>query len=513
MSGARLFKGIMTVGFWTLLSRVLGMAREVLLYILIGAGPVLDAFVVAFRLPNMFRRFFAEGAFNAAFVPLFSKRLEAQDNPIGFANQAMGGLAFALALLTALALIFMPALVWLTAQGFMGDARFDMAVDYGRVMFPYIFLISLSALLSGALNAQGRFAMAAAAPVFLNIIIICALCLGWVMNHAVIYYLIWAVPIAGVVQLAALWRAAQAAGLPIRLGRPSFSPEMRQLVRIALPAALANGVLQINLLVGQLVASQHPGAVSWLYGADRLYQLPLGVVGIAVGIVLLPELSRRLQAKDQTGAKQAFASATEITLALSLPAAMALCVVPYPFVSALFEHGATSRLDAQAMALATAIYGLGLPAFVLQKLLQPLYFAREDTRRPFRFALVGMGVNAALAVGLMPFIGWLAAAIATSLSAWAMVGLLFWGARGFDNILKPDTALKHRLLRMCIASLILGVALYSIQFFISPAITSVSGRIVYALFLVIAGAGLYLWLGERLKAFSLQEIKASFKKH
>ncbi len=513
MSGARLLKGIMTVGFWTLLSRVLGMAREVLLYMLIGAGPVLDAFVVAFRLPNMFRRFFAEGAFNAAFVPLFSKRLEAQDNPIGFASQAMGGLAFALALLTALALIFMPALVWLTAQGFMGDARFDMAVDYGRVMFPYIFLISLSALLSGALNAQGRFAMAAAAPVFLNIIIICALCLGWVMNHAVIYYLIWAVPIAGVVQLAALWRAAQAAGLPIRLGRPSFSPEIRQLVRIALPAALANGVLQINLLVGQLVASQHPGAVSWLYGADRLYQLPLGVVGIAVGIVLLPELSRRLQAKDQTGAKQAFASATEITLALSLPAAMALCVVPYPFVSALFEHGATSLHDAQAMALATAIYGLGLPAFVLQKLLQPLYFAREDTRRPFRFALVGMGVNAALAVGLMPFIGWLAAAIATSLSAWAMVGLLFWGARGFDDILKQDAALKHRLLRMCIASLILGVALYSIQFFISPAITSVSGRIVYALFLVIAGAGLYLWLGERLKAFSLQEIKASFKKH
>ena len=513
MSGARLLKGIMTVGFWTLLSRVLGMAREVLLYMLIGAGPVLDAFVVAFRLPNIFRRFFAEGAFNAAFVPLFSKRLQAQDNPIGFASQAMGGLAFALALLTALALIFMPALVWLTAQGFMGDARFDMAVEYGRVMFPYIFLISLSALLSGALNAQGRFAMAAAAPVLLNIIIICALCLGWVMNHAVIYYLIWAVPIAGVAQLAALWRAAQAAGLPIHLGRPSFSPEMRQLVRIALPAALANGVLQINLLVGQLVASQHPGAVSWLYGADRLYQLPLGVVGIAVGIVLLPELSRRLQAKDQTGAKQAFASATEITLALSLPATMALCVVPYPFVSALFEHGATSLHDAQAMALATAIYGLGLPAFVLQKLLQPLYFAREDTRKPFRFALVGMGVNAALAVGLMPFIGWVAAAIATSLSAWAMVGLLFWGVRGFDDILKPDAALKHRLLRMCIAGLFLGVALYGIQFFISPAITSVSGRIVYALFLVIAGAGLYLWLGERLKAFSLQEIKASFKKH
>ena len=187
----KLAGNIMTVGVWTLLSRVLGMGREVLLYALIGAGPLLDAFIVAFRLPNMFRRFTAEGAFNAAFVPLFSKRLEADDDPLGFASQAMGGLGFVLLLLSALAMIFMPALVWVTAGGFIGDDRFDLAVGYGRVMFPYILLISLAALLSGALNAQGRFAMAAAAPVFLNILIIAALLLAWALGRSAILFLIW----------------------------------------------------------------------------------------------------------------------------------------------------------------------------------------------------------------------------------------------------------------------------------------------------------------------------------
>ncbi|MDG1424335.1 MAG: lipid II flippase MurJ, partial [Paracoccaceae bacterium] len=239
----KLAGNIMTVGVWTLLSRVLGMGREVLLYALIGAGPLLDAFIVAFRLPNMFRRFTAEGAFNAAFVPLFSKRLEADDDPLGFASQAMGGLGFVLLLLSALAMIFMPALVWVTAGGFIGDARFDLAVGYGRVMFPYILLISLAALLSGALNAQGRFAMAAAAPVFLNILIIVALLMAWALGRSAILFLIWSVPIAGAVQLGLLWWAAWRAGLKITLGRPRLSPQMRHLVKVAIPAALAGGVM------------------------------------------------------------------------------------------------------------------------------------------------------------------------------------------------------------------------------------------------------------------------------
>ena len=508
----KLAGNILTVGFWTFISRVLGMGREVLLYALIGAGPLLDAFIVAFRLPNMFRRFTAEGAFNAAFVPLFSKRLEADDDPLGFASQAMGGLGFALLLLSALAMIFMQALVWVTAGGFIGDDRFDLAVGYGRIMFPYILLISLAALLSGALNAQGRFAMAAAAPVFLNILIIAALLMAWALGRSAILFLIWSVPIAGAVQLGLLWWAAWHAGLKITLGRPQLSPEIRHLVKVAIPAALAGGVMQINLLIGQLVSSQYADAVSWLYGADRLYQLPLGVVGIAVGIVLLPELSRRLQASDETGARAAFSRAGEITLALSLPAAVALCVIPLPLVSALFEHGATGRSAAEAMALATAIYGLGLPAFVLQKLLQPVYFAREDTKTPFRYAVVSMIVNAALAVGLMPLAGWVAPAIATTVSAWLLVALLARGTRHYGAVARFDAQFKMRLPRIILAALGMGALLWALATALDPWVSTTLERIGFALLLVLTGVFAYGGLGSIVGAFSGAELRQALRR-
>ncbi|HKK97319.1 MAG TPA: lipid II flippase MurJ, partial [Marivita sp.] len=283
MKPIRLISGVLTVGFWTLMSRVLGVLREVMILAFIGPGPVMDAFVAAFRLPNMFRRFFAEGAFNASFVPMFSKRLESDQDPQGFATQALSGLAFVLLILSAVAMVFMPALVWATAGGFIGDARFDLTVEYGRIVFPYIFLISLTALFSGVLNATGRFAAAAAAPVFLNIIVCISMAIGAYLGGEIILWLIWAVPVAGLAQLALVWIAADRAGVRLRPSRPRWTPEMKHLVAVAVPAALAGGVMQINLLVGQQVASHFDKAVGWLYAADRLYQLPLGVVGIAVG--------------------------------------------------------------------------------------------------------------------------------------------------------------------------------------------------------------------------------------
>ena len=258
MKPSRLFKNVLTVGGWTLLSRILGMAREIMLYALIGVGPILDSFIVAFRLPNMFRRFFAEGAFNTAFVPLYTKKLEAGQDADDFASSAFSGLGLLLLVFTGLGLIFMPLLVLAFAGGFGGDERFDLSVDYGRVMFPYILLISLAALLSGVLNAKGRFAMAAAAPVFLNIIIILALAAAWVFKASLITFLIWSIPLAGLVQLGLVYWAAKNAGLRLRLSLPSLSPDMRKLAKVALPAALANGVVQINLLVGQIVASFYP---------------------------------------------------------------------------------------------------------------------------------------------------------------------------------------------------------------------------------------------------------------
>jgi len=319
MKPIRLLSGILTVGGWTLMSRVLGFVRDVLIAGFLGPGMLMDAYVAAFRLPNMFRRFFAEGAFNAAFVPMFSKRLESKDDPEGFASLALSGLSLVLLILTALAMIFMPALVYATAEGFYGDDRFDKTVDFGRIVFPYILFISLAALFSGVLNASGRFAAAAAAPVLLNVMLVVAMTTAWALDVPVNRALVWTIPFAGMAQLALVWHAANRAGFRIRPVRPRWTPEMARLVRVAIPAALAGGVIQVNLLVGQLVASNYEKAVSWLYSADRLYQLPLGVVGIAVGIVLLPDLSRRLKAEDTSGGRAAFSRAAEVSLALTVP--------------------------------------------------------------------------------------------------------------------------------------------------------------------------------------------------
>ena len=502
----------MTVGFWTLMSRILGMSREVLLYALIGVGPVLDAFIVAFRLPNMFRRFFAEGAFNTAFVPMYSKRLKNEAEAERFASDAFSGLAFVLIVSTALAMIFMPTLVWAIAGGFGSDSRFDLAVGYGRVMFPYIFLISLAALLSGALNARGRFAMAAAAPVFLNILVIIALFSAWIFDADRAFLLVWSIPMAGLVQLFLLWWDASKSGLCISIRRPSFGPDMRKLVKVAIPSALANGVVQINLLVGTIVASFFPGAVSWLYGADRLYQLPLGVVGIAVGIVLLPELSKRIQNGDKEGARLAFKRANEVSFLLSFPAAVALFVIPLPLVSALFEHGATARSDAVAMAQACAIYAIGLPAFILQKVLQPLYFAQEDTKTPFRFAIYAMVVNASLAIGLMDVLGWVASAIATTVSAWVMVGFLVTGARQFGNLARVGAEGWQRLTRIAVAAFSMGAGLWVLNTFCANYINSTLLRVLYAPALVLVGILLYALFARLSGAITTADLKRALKR-
>ena len=512
MKPIRLITSVLTVGVWTLLSRVLGFVRDVIIANLLGPGVLMDAYVAAFRLPNMFRRFFAEGAFNAAFVPMFSKRLEADEDPIGFARLAFSGLALILLILTALAMIFMPALVWATAEGFYGDERFDITVEFGRITFPYILFISLAALFSGVLNAANRFAAAAAAPVLLNIMLVTAMSVAWLRGEAVADALIWTIPFAGLAQLALVWYAADRAGLRIRPTRPRWTPEMAQLVRIAIPAALAGGVMQVNLLIGQLVASNYDKAVSWLYAADRLYQLPLGVVGIAVGIVLLPDLSRRLKADDQSGAREALSRAGEISLALTIPSAVALMIVPLPLVSTLFERGAFGTDDTAATATAVAIYGLGLPAFVLQKILQPLFFAREDTKSPFRYAVVAMVVNAAVAIGLSYAIGWIAAAIATTVAGWVMVWLLLRGTRSFGEVARFDARFRQRLWRIIVASLLMGVILWVLWILMGPLFGLGGVRWIALLALIVLGALSYFGIGQLIGAFRISELRGALRR-
>ncbi|RVV97421.1 murein biosynthesis integral membrane protein MurJ [Mesobaculum littorinae] len=508
MTPIRLIRGFLTVGLWTLASRVLGFARDIMIAATLGAGPVAEAFFVAFTLPNMFRRFFAEGAFNMAFVPLFAKRLEAGDGARDFARDAFTGLGTVLIVFTVLAELAMPWLVFAMAAGFVGDERFDLAVAYGRIGFSYIIFISLAALLAGVLNSTGRFAAAAAAPLALNVMIVGALILaerqGWPAGDV----LIWTVPIAGIAQLIVVWVAAARAGFPLIPRRPRLTPELRQLAILAAPAALAGGVVQVNLVVGRQVASFYDGAIAYLSLADRLYQLPLGVVGIAIGVVLLPELSRRLTAGDTAGGAHAFNRAAEMALALTVPAAVAFVAVPEALASGLYQRGEFVAADARATAAALAIYAVGLPSFVLQKVLQPLYFAREDTKTPFRFALVSLVVNAAVAVGLAPSIGFLSAALATTVAGWVMAACLYAGTRRMGEAVHFDARFRRRLPRILVAAALMGGVLLGVEWLIRDPVWSAGDLGL----LVLVGLVSYFGLGFVIGAFRPSDFRAAVQR-
>ena len=520
MKPIRLIAGFLTVGVWTLLSRILGFVRDILIASFLGAGPVAEAFLIAFSLPNLFRRFFAEGAFNMAFVPMFSKKLETDDAPQEFARDAFAGLGTILIGLTVLAQLTMPWMILAMAGGFADDGRLDLAVGYGRIAFIYVLFISLAALASGVLNAAGRFAAAAAAPVLLNVVLITAVWLSSIgckcspeeQQEITGLFLAWGVPVAGIAQLALVWVAAKRAGFTLTPRLPRMTPEMRRLMIIAGPAMLAGGVMQVNLLVGRQVASFYDGAIAWLSYADRLYQLPLGVVAIALGVVLLPDLSRRLAAGDDAGGRDAFNRASELALALTIPAAIALMVIPVPLVSVLFERGAFDTDDTAATALAVSVYGVGLPAFVLQKSLQPLFFAREDTKRPFQFALVAMVVNAVVAIGLSVVIGYVAAALATTLAAWVMVVLLWRGSRSMGEAAQFDARFKKRIWRIIAASILMGGLLWLTVLLIGPALGLAGVRYVALAIIVAVGIFGYFVIGHLLGAFRLAEFKAAMRR-
>lgn len=487
----RLLPAFLSVGSWTMLSRILGLARDILMAALLGTGPVAQAYLIAFTLPNMFRRFFAEGAFNLAFVPMFAKKVEAGEDAEGFARDALSCLGFVLIIFTIVGQILMPWLVLAMASGFAGDERFTLSVEHGRIAFPYIIFISLTALLSGVLNSLGRFALPAAAPILMNVVMIAFLLIGWRSGGNIGLWQIWSVPVSGVAQLALVWWGCARIGMPVLPRLPRLTPEMRRLAIVAAPALLAGGVVQVNLLVGRQVGSFFDGAVAWLSYADRLYQLPLGVVGVAIGVVLLPDLSRRLKAGDGSGGRDAINRATEFTLALTLPAAVALVVIPVPIVSVLFQRGAFAASDVWPTALAVAIYGAGLPAFVMQKVISPLYYAREDTRTPFRFAVHAMIVNAVLALGLAPFIGFAAAALGTTVAGWVMLWQLWHGARAMGDAAEPDDRLRRVVPRAALAALAMGAVLAGAEILLADALRDPGIRYPALVLLVAIGLASY----------------------
>ncbi len=510
-----LARAIATVGGFTMLSRITGFARDILIAGALGAGTVSDAFFVAFKFPNLFRRLFAEGAFAAAFVPLYAGLLESDGKAEArlFAERAMAVLGAVLLGLVAVMEIVMPWAMLVFAPGFAAvPGKLELAVELSRITFPYLLFISLVALESAVLNSLGRFAAAAAAPVLLNLTLMAALLgLSDVLPSGA-QALAVGTFVAGLLQLVWVRAALAREGVVLRPRRPRLTPRVRLLVRRVIPGAVGAGVYQLNLLVDVILASLvADGAVSYLYFADRVTQLPLGVVGTAVGTALLPLLSRRIRAGDGGGADGLQNRALEVALLLTLPAAAALLVAAEPLVAVLFERGAFTAAEAGATAAALAAFAVGLPAYVLIKVLAPGFFAREDTATPVKVASAALAANVVLNLLLMGPLGHVGIALATALSAWLNAGLLavILLRRGH---LRLDARLKARLPRIAAASAAMAVPVAAFAVGYDGWHGGDGARAAALAALVLGGAAVYGLAVQALGAARLGELRALLRR-
>lgn len=513
-----MMKSLATVSGLTMVSRLLGFVRQILMAGIIGAGgnPVADAFWAAFRLPNMFRRLFAEGAFHAAFIPMFQDRnVASREESKLFAEEVMAGLVFLLTALTVLVELAAPAFVWLIAAGFKSDPeKFALTTLYTRIMFPYLMCMSLVGLMSGILNSFGRFAASAGAPLALNICLIIGL-LFFAKSDLEITGMAaaWAVFAGGLVQLGILMFGISRQNFTLRLRRPRLTPAVKRLFALGAPGFISAGALQINLIIGTNIASREPGAVSWLMNADALYQLPLAVIGIALGSVLLPGLSREVKQDNHPEAIRMLNRSIEVAALFCFPAACAFLVMAEPICDALYRGLAGEALslfgiarsaftadDVMKTGAALSLFGIGLPAFVWLKVFSPAFFAREDTRTPMNYAIIAIVINVVLALSLFPVMGFLSIAIATSIAAWAQVTLL--AQRLYrEKHFQPDGRLSSRIIRIMIATAGMGGFLYlSLQYqdeisrmlldrnWLAIVAIAALGLIVYGLLSLIIGA-------------------------
>ena len=493
-----LVRAAATVGSFTLLSRLSGFVRDMLTAALLGAGPLADAFFVAFKLANFLRRLFGEGAFNAGFVPLLARTIEGEGKEEGrrFAQEAFAIMATVLLVVVLVVEMVMPWFIRALAPGFEpGTLRYAAAVDLTRVTFPYILFICLVALVCGVLNTVGRFAAAASVQLVLNLVMIGSLLLSGLHPEGPAMALAWGVAVAGVVQLAWVMVAVARAGMPIRLVRPRITPRIRRLFALVLPGLVGAGAAQINLLIDTWFATTIEGGPSWLFYADRLTQLPLGVVGTALGTALLPLLARQLRAGAMLQARYAFSRAIEMALLFTLPAGVALLVAAEPIVRALFERGAFDAADTMATAGALMAFSVGLPAYVLIKVLAPAYFAREDTRTPVKIAVLCLVANVLLIMGLIGPLSHVGIALATAISNWINVVLLAW-LLWKDRHIGIDERLRARIPRLVLASMVMAAALWAVQWlaagtspFAMLGLVVATGVASYALAVQLGGGG------------------------
>lgn len=519
-----LIRAATTVGGFTAISRVTGFARDLMMARFLGAGFASDAFLVAFRLPNLFRSLFAEGAFSASFVPMVSAKMGRRDGGVG---DRAAGLAFteaALAILlpvllgfSALVMLAAGPIVWAMTGGFedRSPEKLALTVELTRLTFPYLMLISLAALMGGLLNSVGRFWENAAAPILLNLVLISAMLLAPADDSIqMARALATGVSVAGILQLLWLARACGRIGMLPRLHWPRLTADVLTLIRRIGPAALGAGATQINLLVSTLIAARllPQGSVSYLYYADRLNQLPLGIIGIGMGVALLPTMARLLGAGNAPAAIHQQNRAIEFALLLALPAAVALIVAAEPIITALLQTGAFTRENTIGAYTALQAFALGLPAYILVKVLTPGFHARGDTRTPMRIALVAIAANL---LGNLTLIWWfdhVGIALATAFAAWLNVALLWFllARRGHFAI---DATLRRRVPRMALAGVLMGACLALIAAPLMPlAGAGLGSRVLAMAALLGSGMAVYFGTGALFRAYDPRALLSSFRR-
>jgi putative peptidoglycan lipid II flippase len=505
-----LIKSTGTFSFFTIISRLLGYLRDILIAVFLGAGPIADAFFVAFRIPNTFRRLFSEGTFNAAFIPSYSSLLNKKKSK-NFANNIFSLLFLGLFFLVLIIEILMPLFVFLIAPGFEEDyEKMALAITLTRITFPFLLFISLASFFSAILNSHNKFAIASAAPIILNILLICVLLFGKILNDQLVYYLSYAVTLSGILQFILLYFFV----------RRYFSFEFNLKIKIdnkikiffkkLLPSIFSSGVTQINILVGTIIASFQASAVSYLYYADRVYQINLAIAGIAIGTVILPQLSKHVQNKKKEKINLIQNKALELSLFLSIPATLALLIASDEIISSLFGYGSFDENSVKNSAKALFFFGAGLPAFSLIKVFSTFFFARHNTKTPFYISLISVLLNIFISVIFFKKIGFLIIPIATTISSWFNVIFLFIFLKK-RKLFSFNLVFINRFLKILAASILMGIFFYYlIHFFDDKFIYEEILKSVYLVGIVILGLTFYIMVAIFIKAFKISDINLKY---
>ncbi len=501
--------------FFTSVSRVFGFLRDILIANFLGTGIFADIFFVAFRFPNTFRRIFSEGAVNSAFVPVYSKLISEKflDEAKKFAGNIIVIFSAITIIIVIIIEIFMPTFILLLAPGFaFNQEKLDELINTSRIIFPFLIIISIGSIYSSILNANNKFALSASLPIILNLFMILGILYSYISGNNFLLILSWSVILGGIVQIICLIASIKNSKIKITYFSPLITRNTKRFLSLFSTSFFSSGLLQINIFIGTIIASYETGAISYLYYADRIYQLPLALIGIALGIALLPSISKKIQKSAKTEVYSTIEETTKFAILLSLPAAVGIFILSELIVSILFERGEFNSGSTVLTAQALKFYSLGLVAFIFMKIFTPVFFAYENVKPTLYITFFNLVLNTVLSIILFTYMGFVGIAIATSISAWISVVVLYYYLQKNHYFIFSKKILKPTIL-VLLASFVLGIYIYFFRnYFGEIFISFYIGETIFLLFLVFSSMLLYVFVISFYKPFSYTEIKKVFKK-